>query len=316
VKDFRELPKLRDSWSHVYAERCRIDRQDKAIALHDENGVVAIPCATLTLLMLGPGTTITHAAINTLAQNGCMVVWCGEHGVRFYASGTGETRSSQALMRQARAWADPDMHMAVVIHMYEHRFGEPIPPGTSLQQIRGREGARVRTAYQAASLKTGVPWTGREYSRDSWKEADPVNRALSAANSCLYGVCHAALVTLGYSPALGFIHTGKALSFVYDVADLYKTQITVPVAFSVAASGSPDVEREARRLCRDSFVETRLLKTIVEDLDELFSYGSSEDVYSELVDGDDPALPGGLWDPDGAASGGTNYADGASPEEE
>ena len=143
-----------------------------------------------------------------------------------------------------------------------------------------------------------------------------MNRALSAANSCLYGVCHAALVTLGYSPALGFIHTGKALSFVYDVADLYKTQITVPVGFSVAASGSPDVEREARRLCRDSFVETRLLKTIVEDLDELFSYGSSEDVYSELVDGDDPALPGGLWDPDGAASGGTNYTDEASPEEE
>jgi CRISPR-associated protein Cas1 len=132
----------------------------------------------------------------------------------------------------------------------------------------------------------------------------------------LYGICHAALVTLGYSPALGFIHTGKALSFVYDVADLYKTQITIPVAFSVAASGNPDVEREARRLCRDSFVETRLLKTIVEDLDDLFSDGGSEDVYSELVDGDDPALPAGLWDPNGAASGGTNYADEASPGKE
>jgi len=132
----------------------------------------------------------------------------------------------------------------------------------------------------------------------------------------LYGICHAALVTLGYSPALGFIHTGKALSFVYDVADLYKTQITVPVAFSVAASGNPDIEREARRLCRDSFVETRLLKTIVEDLDELFSDGSPADEYSELVDGDDPAMPGGLWGPDGAASGGTNYADGVSPEQE
>ena len=215
----------------------------------------------LTLLM-GPGTAITHAAINTLAQNGCMVVWCGEHGVRLYASGIGETRSSQALMRQARAWADPDMHMSVVIRMYERRFGEPIPPGTSLQQIRGREGARVRSAYQTASLTSGVPWTGREYSRGSWKDADPVNRALSAANSCLYGICHAALVTLGYSPALGFIHTGKALSFVYDLADLYKTQVTIPVAFSVAASGNPDVEREARRLCRDSFVKPAIRQSL------------------------------------------------------
>ncbi len=108
MRDLRQLPKLRDSWSYLYVEKCRIDRQDKAIAVWDKTGVTAVPCANLGLLMLGPGVSITHSAMATLARNGCDVLWCGEHGVRCYAFGTGETRSSALLMRQATAWQIPN----------------------------------------------------------------------------------------------------------------------------------------------------------------------------------------------------------------
>jgi CRISPR-associated protein Cas1 len=143
-----------------------------------------------------------------------------------------------------------------------------------------------------------------------------VNRALSAANSCLYGVCHAATVALGYSPGLGFIHTGKQLSFVYDIADLYKTEITIPIAFSAAAERVAHVESEVRHRCRDAFVEMRLLKRIVDDIDDLL--GSEEDGSADQdALAADPAAPGGIWDPDlGEVDGGINYDESADGRDE
>src|SRR5207249_109763 len=136
-----------------------------------------------------------------------------------------------SLSLQARLWADPAQRLQVARRLYQMRFPEPWDDALTLQQLRGKEGIRVRDAYQRASRETDVPWTGRSYNRGSWSAADPVNRALSSATSCLYGVCHAAIVSAGYSPAIGFIHTGKMLSFVYDVADLYKPEIAIPIAF-------------------------------------------------------------------------------------
>src|SRR5262249_31841055 len=150
--------------------------------------------------------TITHAAVQTCAEAGCLVAWTGEQGVRFYAQGLGETRSAGNLIVQARLWADPGTRRAVVVRMYRRRFPEPLDDGVTLQQIRGREGIRVREAYARAARAVGVTWKGRVYRREHWDAADPLNRALSCANSCLYGVCHAAVVSAGYSPALGFIH--------------------------------------------------------------------------------------------------------------
>ncbi len=188
-----------------------------------------VPCANLALLMLGPGVSITHAAISVLADHGCLVAWCGEEGVRFYAVGMGETRSAATSCIRRNVGAR-GFQNAGCAQPYQLRFSESSirldPP-----QIRGMEGVRVREAYAKAAREAGVPWSGRSYRRDEWSKADPVNRALSAANACLYGICHAAVVSAGFSPALGFIHTGKMLSFVYDVADLYKTAVTIPVAF-------------------------------------------------------------------------------------
>ena len=307
MKDLHSLPKVRDSWSFLYVEHCRIEQEDKAIAILDQRGKTPIPCATLTTLVLGPGTTITHAAVRALADNGCLAIWSGEDNVRFYAQGMGETRSSANLLYQARLWADPEQHLNVVRRLYEMRFDVALEPNLTLQQIRGKEGMRVRHAYEEHSKKTGVEWAGRSYKGGEWQKANSINRALSAANSCLYGVCQAAIVSAGFSPALGFIHTGKMLSFVYDVADLYKTSITLPVAFKAAREGLNGIEARVRTECRNGFRETRLLKRIIPDIQwalGMTAAGSAGE--RDYVDG---AGPGDLWDIELAAvSGGVNYA--------
>ena len=310
MKDLHILPKVRDSLSYLYVEHCKIDQEDKAIAIHDAKGKTPVPCASLCLLMLGPGTRITHAAIRAVAENGCLVLWTGEEGVRLYAQGMGETRSARNLLRQAELWAKPSTRLAVVMRMYRMRFQETLDPELTLQQIRGKEGIRVREAYAAASRETGVPWQGRSYRREGCAAADPINRALSAANSCLYGICHAAILSAGYSPALGFVHTGKMLSFVYDIADLYKVDITIPAAFSAAAEGTESLESRTRRMCRDAFRERRLLQRIVPDLHfVMYQEGGGIEDDASAFDADE-ALPGGLWDPQvGEVEGGVNRGD-------
>jgi CRISPR-associated protein Cas1 len=308
IKDLHVLPKVRDSFSHLYVEHCRIDQEDKAIALHDADGKTLVPCANLILLLAGPGTSVTHAAIRTLAENGCLVIWTGEMSVRFYAQGMGETRVAHNLLHQARLSSVPALRLQVVRRMYEMRFTEPLKPGLTLRQIRGKEGIRVREAYAQASRATGIKWSGRAYQRDKWTAADPINRALSAANSCLYGICHAAIVSAGYSPALGFIHTGKMLSFVYDIADLYKADTTIPLAFRTVAEGETNLESRIRHACRDAFHSERILKRIIPDIERALDVPMPQ---NEEVDFDaDDAAPGGLWDPEtGITTGGVNWDD-------
>ncbi|MBA4376532.1 MAG: type I-E CRISPR-associated endonuclease Cas1 [Anaerolinea sp.] len=293
MQDLHQLPKLRDSLSYLYVEHAVIERQDGAVLFMQETGRTAVPAASLTLLLLGPGTTITHAAIGLLAESGCSTLWIGEDMQKFYAQGLGETRRAYHLLRQAEMVSDSDKRMNVVIKMYAMRFGYELPTDLSLEQIRGMEGARVRTAYSTLSRKFGISWQGRRYDRGSWSNSDPVNRALSAANAVLNGICHAAIVSGGYSPALGFLHTGKQLSFVYDIADLYKTEITVPIAFQIAAEGPHDIEIRARTACRETFREQKLLERILPDIDRLLDISEKEDLAGD----DDPACPEPWWQP-------------------
>lgn len=297
--DFRALPKLRDSFSHVYVEHVKIDKEAKSISLHDKDGITQLPVSALTLLMAGPGTSITHEAIKVLADSGVLVVWCGEDGIRYYAHGIGETRKAYKLERQARLWADTTAHMQVVRAMYALRLGLAVDANLTLEQLRGMEGVRVRDSYAQASRETGVPWHGRSYDRTEWGHSDAVNRALSAANSCLYGLCHAAIVTGGYSPGLGFIHSGKQLSFVYDIADLYKAEVTIPVAFKTVLDGSENLERRVRQACRAQFHSAKLLERILPDINKVLMAGEQEEM--ELEDGwdedNDPARPSGYWEP-------------------
>lgn len=294
--DLHLLPKLRDSLSYLYVEHAVLERQDSAVKYYrKDEGAVLVPAASLAVLLLGPGTSISHAAVKVLAENGVSVIWTGEDGMRLYAQGLGETRKAYHLLRQAELACDPAWRKEVVLRMYQMRFGQKLDPSLSLPQIRGQEGVRVREAYAQASRDSGVRWQGRRYDRGSWGKADPINRALSAANALLNGVCHAAVVSGGYSPALGFIHTGKQLSFVYDVADLYKVDLTIPVAFQTVAQGTEKVEARVRQACREKFRETRLLERILPDIDRLLQI-SAEPAGQAPLD-EDGALPTDLWGP-------------------
>ena len=295
IRDLHELPKLRDGLSYLYLEHARIDQKYKAVeAIDKENGRTLIPVAALAVLMLGPGTSITHEAVKTLCDNGASVVWCGEEGVRLYAQGIGETRKGYRLIKQAELVSDPVKRMEVIVRMYRYRFSEELETDLSLEQVRGYEGVRVRAAYAEASRTFGVPWSGRRYDRSNWSLADPINRALSVANACLNGVCHAAIVSAGYSPGLGFIHTGKQLSFVYDIADLYKTELTIPLAFRLTAEFVEGLEGRVRHACRDVFRTERLLARILPDIDEMLNISPEAEEEMEVADSD-PAWPAPLW---------------------
>lgn len=294
-RDLRQLPKLRDSLTYLYVEKVRIEREENAVVLFDAEGRTNVPVAALSVLMLGPGVTISHAAVKLLAEVGCSIVWGGEDGMRFYAFGMGETRKAIHILRQAALMTDPAKRLEIVRKMYIKRFGlaENLN-GLSLEQLRGREGIRVRQAYREAAARFKISWEGRSYNRESWNASSPVNRAISSANACLYSVCHAAIVSGGYSPALGFIHTGKQLSFVYDVADLYKVETTIPTAFMAISEGVEDIERRTRLMCRDAFYSVRLLDRILPDIDELFDLQIKERGSSVLDS--DAVVPIPLWD--------------------
>lgn len=302
-RNLRLLPKFRDGLSFLFIEHGRIEREDSSIAWYGPDGAVAVPAANLGTLMLGPGTSITHAAMVALADNGVTTAWVGEAGVRYYAGGLGESHHSRNIERQAKAWADDEQRLQIVRRLYTFRFPEQLEPGLTLKQIRGKEGARVRDGYARAAKAAGVRWRGRNYARDDWAEQDQLNRALSAGNACLYGVCHAAITSLGFSTALGFLHTGKQLSFVYDIADLYKTEIVVPLAFAAAASSEVHLERRVRHMLRDKFRESRLLDRIVKDLHRLF------DLDADFIDpfAEDENAPGEIWEEEYTVPGGTAY---------
>lgn len=300
AKDYHELPKVRDSISYLYIEHAVIEQENSSIVVIREDGRIPVPVSSLTCLLLGPGTNITHAAVRAAAENGCMIVWCGEAAGRFYASGMGETRSAANLLLQAKLCMDPEAHMDVVRRMYEIRFPKTPTKGLTLQQIRGMEGIRVKQTYKTYAKQTGVKWTARNYKQENWEDADEINRALSAANAILYSVCQAAIVSLGFSTGLGFVHTGKQLSFVYDIADLYKTETSIPAAFEAVQKANGDLDQKVRLYVRQRITKAGIMKRVADDIAWIFDVPLREEQENRIDAGE-------LWDADGELPGGKNY---------
>jgi CRISP-associated protein Cas1 len=194
------------------------------------------------------------------------------------------------LLYQAKLALDDELRLKVVREMYRRRFNEEAPTRRSVEQLRGIEGARVRKLYKNLALQHGVPWEGRSYDIEDWGAATPINRALSAATSCLYGITEAAVLAAGYAPAIGFVHSGKPLSFVYDVADLYKFDTVVPLAFAAAKRNLPHLERDVRLRCRDLFRQTQLLSKIIPDIEEMLA-AAGEPLPLPAPEALPPAIP-------------------------
>ena len=296
-----ELGRLSDRLSFLYVDHVVVDRDAGAVTFWQADGVASVPAAMLAVLLVGPGSKVTHAAMSLLASSGCSVAWTGENGVRLYAGAVAGSTSAGLLERQARLVSGQRTRLAVARSMYRLRFPGEDLAGLTMQQLRGREGARVRACYRDHARMYKLEWGGRRYDPGDWSAGDPVNRALSAANVCLYGVCHAAILHLGCAPGLGFVHTGRQLSFVYDIADLYKAEVTIPAAFATAAEGDEDLGGRARRAVRDAIVEARLLPRMAADVKALLG-APAEDEAAAV------AGPADLWDGGvGTVAGGQAY---------
>lgn len=261
----------------LFIEKGEIDVLDGSFVVIDKTGIrTHIPVGSIACLMLEPGTRVSHRAVALAARVGTLLTWVGEAGVRLYASGQPGGARSDRLLYQAKLALDEQARLKVVRKMYELRFGEKSPERRSVEQLRGIEGARVRKIYQMLAKRHGVKWKGRNYNPSDWDTSDLPNLCLSAATACLYGITEAAVLAAGYAPAVGFIHTGKPLSFIYDIADIFKFDTVVPLAFQIASKEPFQPERKVRLGCRDLFRQTKLLGKIIPTIQEVLAAGELE----------------------------------------
>lgn len=293
---------LKDRASLVFVERAQLDVLDGAfVAVNADGTRTAIPVGGLAGLMLEPGARISHAAVALAARVGTLITWVGEGGVRLYSAGQPGGARADRLLWQAAIALDDAARLRVVRKMYAMRFGEDAPQRRSIDQLRGIEGVRVRESYALLARQYGVDWKRRSYDVADWEAGDIPNRCLSAATACLHGLTEAAVLAAGYAPAIGFLHRGKPLSFVYDIADLWKLSTVVPEAFRIAGQAargrlemSPD--RAVRLACRDAFRRTGLLQKIIPGIEEVLSAG-------DLPRPEPPPEAMPVAFPDGEASG-------------
>ncbi|NVN10120.1 type I-E CRISPR-associated endonuclease Cas1e [Nguyenibacter vanlangensis] len=278
---------LKERASILFVEKGQLDVLDGAFVLVDAGGVrTHIAIGGLVCLMLEPGTRVSHAAAALAARAGTLLIWVGEAGVRLYASGQPGGARADRLLLQARLALDDAARLKVVRKMYALRFGEDAPERRSVDQLRGIEGARVRETYRLLARTHGAEWDGRRYDPQEWDTANLVNRCLSAATAALYGITEAAILAAGYAPAIGFLHTGKPQSFVYDIADIVKFETVVPEAFRVAAAVQHERPLDGQRIsdpvaavrhrCRDQFRRTNLLARLIPLIEEVLAAGGLE----------------------------------------
>lgn len=282
---------IKDRNSMIFIGMGQIDVKDGAFVVIDKNGErMHIPVGSVVCIMLEPGTRVSHAAIKLAATTGTLLIWVGEAGVRLYSVGQPGGARSDRLLYQAKLALDENLRLKVVRKMFELRFGEPAPERRSVEQLRGIEGARVRKTYQLLAKQYNVDWNGRRYDPKDWEKGDVVNRCISAATSCLYGVTEAAILAAGYAPAIGFIHSGKPLSFVYDIADIWKFETVVPLAFKIASKKPYAPDKDVRIACRELFRTDKVLKKLIPLIEEVLSAGEIEPPKPPK-DAQPPAIP-------------------------
>lgn len=301
TRNLRELPRISNRVSFIYIEHAKINRQDGAVTVSDKKGIVRIPAAIIGVLLLGPGTDISHRAIELIADVGTTIIWVGEQGVRYYSHGRPLSHSTRFLERQAKLVSNTRLKLNTARKMYQMRFPEEDVSKLTMQQLRGREGARVRSIYREQSKIHNVEWTKRNYNKDDFHASDVINQALSATNVALYGVVHSVIVGLGLSPGLGFIHTGHDRAFVYDIADLYKSEYTIPLSFSIASkyTEADNIGRISRLEFRDQVKSGKLMERIVKDLQTILEVEKEEEIDVDVIK---------LWDDkEGHVSYGINY---------
>lgn len=270
------LASAKDRWTPLYLEHGRLEVDDSSVKwIGADRLVYRLPVATISAILLGPGTTVTHAAIKACADSNTPVCWIGEDAMRFYAFGLAPNHDNDMPRFHAAIWADKKRRTDIARRMFKMRFPDVDVESRTVKELRGMEGLRVRALYAEMGLKHGVTWKGRNYDKSNWDMADGVNRSLSAANASLYALCAAVVCSLGYVPSLGFIHDAGTLPFIYDVADLYKHLTSIPAAFMAVRQDPKDDGELTRKLLKQRIEEERLLQRIPKDLEALFALSTN-----------------------------------------
>lgn len=266
------LPQVKDKYPFLYLERGRLEIDDSSIKWIDaDNNVVPLPVATLNALLLGPGTTVTHDAVKTAVSANCSICWVGEDSLLFYAAGFLPTADTRNLKQQIDLVSDRQKSLEVARRMFARRFPDAELQGKSLQEMMGMEGYRVRSLYQQKAEEYQVGWKGRQFTPGKFELGDVTNQVLTSTNAALYGILCSAVHSMGYSPHIGFIHSGSPLPFIYDLADLYKEQLCIDLAFSLTRdlAGRYDKHKVSAAL-RQRVIEMELLAKVGEDIQDIF----------------------------------------------
>ncbi|MEJ1388719.1 MAG: type I-E CRISPR-associated endonuclease Cas1e [Candidatus Sedimenticola sp. (ex Thyasira tokunagai)] len=269
------LPQVKDKYPFIYLERGRLEIDDSSVKWIDcDNNVVRLPIATINCLLLGPGTTITHEAVKVMGASNCSVCWVGEDSLLFYAAGINPTADSRNLRKQMLLAADSDKSVEVARKMFARRFPTADLVGKNLKEMMGMEGYRVRQLYEQKVEQYQVGWKGRSYQPGKFEMGDITNRVLTSANAALYGILCSAVHSMGYSPHIGFIHSGSPLPFIYDLADLYKEELCIDLAFflTLEMAGRYNHHKVSSTF-RKRVIEMDLLTRVGPDIEEMLGGG-------------------------------------------
>lgn len=265
------LPQIKDRYPFLYLERGRLEIDDSSVKWIDSEGeVIRLPIATITTLLLGPGTSVTHEAIKVLAAANCNVCWVGEDSLLFYAVGNSPTANTRNLRHQMQVSCNPEKSLEVARRMYARRFPDEDLKGKSLKEMMGMEGYRVRALYEKKANEYGVGWRGRSFTPGKMELSDITNQILTASNAALYGILCSCIYSMGYSPHIGFIHSGSPLPFVYDMADLYKEDLCIDMAFKMTLelAGEYNKYRVSSEF-RKRVLDYKLLERIGSDIETM-----------------------------------------------
>lgn len=245
---------------------------------HLEAGAYDIPFQQVSCVLLGPGGVVTHDALRLLARHGTGLLAVGSGGVRLYATimPKGPDRSKLA-RRQARLWSDEDSRIAVARKMYAIRFGE-LPPQRDLDALRGIEGTRIKRVYSNLAQQFDVEWNGRRFDRSNPDANNLINKTINHAAVAMYAAANIAVASVGAIPQLGFIHESSGHAFALDIADLFRSDTTLPIAFEAARKcqrrSDFDPESTTRRLAAQRMRRDDVIPNMI-------------DKIKKVLDGDD-----------------------------
>jgi CRISPR-associated protein Cas1 len=264
------LTPARERWTPIYLEHGRLEVDDSSVKwIGADRTIFRLPVASLSVLMLGPGTTVTHAAMKACSESNTPVCWVGEEGMYFYAFGLAPTHDNERARKQAELACSPSKRDVVARRMFTKRFAGEDVSGVATKELRGMEGRRIKALYADLGIRYGVTWKGRNYDPNNWDLADNINRAVSAANAALYALTTAVVYSLGYLPSLGFIHTASMRAFVLDIADIYKPETTLMAAFETVGLKSDATEDDVVARLKTHLEDRRVLQRMPKDIETL-----------------------------------------------